>query len=147
MSNRIPTALIAAVAVTAIGGAIANADIETNPYAATASVALAPQLKAGDLSPFDVAGVKAIRRGKAIPDGYVLQGYSVTLRHGVIAAGAEFFAVCPKGKTLRSFAETGRARALTTDNYLRKPRTLVQSFYGNGGGPGIAEGVIYAVCR
>jgi hypothetical protein len=102
----------------------------------------AKTLKAGDTAPFDAAGVKAIRRGKPIPPGYVLNGQTVTIKVGDAPAGASLIFLCPDHKRLKTFGTTGRAGFRAVDpNYVNHRRTIVDSYAGNG------TGTVYAVCR
>ena len=84
---------IAAIAVAVTAGITATAAAAAGgPTQVT--VEPAPTLNAGDTAPFDAAGVKAIRRGKPIPAGYVLIGQRITIKRGDIPAGATLFFKC-----------------------------------------------------
>ena len=74
------------------------------------------QLKAGQTAPFD-APVKAIRRGKPIPAGYVPSDRSTSSAAPRRRRGAEF--TCPEGKRLKTFGVTGPASSPTQ---LRGPQ-------------------------
>jgi hypothetical protein len=132
---------IAAITVTAALGVGAVADAAGD---APTQVTVQPvaSITAGATSPFDVPGVKAIRRGKAIPAGYVLIGRQITIKRGEVAAGASLFFRCPDGKRLKSFATTGRAGFSSHGSYVGHRQTYVDSFSSRD-----AVGNLYAVCR
>lgn len=103
-------------------------------------------LHAGDTAPFDAAGVKAIRRGKAIPSGYVLVGQKVTNTRGVPSAGAALYFRCPDGKRLKTFGTTGTRGLASADRpYVNHKSTWVRSAPGVKGQS--VTGSVYAVCR
>ena len=109
-------------------------------------VTAAPTLSAGQSAPFDAAGVKAIRRGKPIPAGYVLVGQTVDIQRGAKSAGAALTFRCPGTKTLRTFGVVGNAGFSAVDrNYPGHRQTAVMSFAP----PRLAHatGTVYAVCR
>lgn len=134
-------AAVAAVAALAAGGVSVAADTATQ-------IAVEPvaSLNAGDISPFDAAGVKTIRRGKAIPSGYVLVGQKVTNTRGQAGAGAALYFRCPDGKRLKTLATTGdRALAAADRAYVDHKSTWVRSAPGVKGKT--VTGIAYAVCR
>ena len=134
-------AVLAAAGVLAAGGASIAADTAT-----TLTVEPVASLHAGDTSPFDAAGVKAIRRGKAIPAGYVLVGQKVTNTRGVPSAGAALYLRCPDGKRLKTLATTGTRGLATADReYAGHKSTWVRSAPGLKGQT--VSGTVYAVCR
>jgi hypothetical protein len=102
----------------------------------------AATLTAGDISPFDAPGVKTIRRGKAIPEGYVLLGQKVTVKRGKLTAGASLFFKCPASKRLKSFATTGDAGFSARTTYVNHRQTYIDSVRNID-----AIGAVYAVCR
>ena len=109
-------------------------------------VTAAPTLSAGQTAPFDAAGVKAVRRGKPIPAGYVLVGQTVDIQRGAKSAGAALTFRCPGSKTLRTFGVVGNAGFTAVDrNYPGHRQTAVMSFPP----PRVAHstGTVYAVCR
>ena len=109
-------------------------------------VAPAPTLAAGQTAPFDAAGVKAVRRGRPIPAGYVLVGQTVDIQRGAKSAGAALTFRCPGSKTLRTFGVVGNAGFTAVDrNYPGHRQTAVMSFPP----PRLAHatGTVYAVCR
>jgi hypothetical protein len=103
-------------------------------------------LEAGDTSPFDAAGVKAIRRGKPIPAGYVLVGQKITNTRGVPSAGAALYFRCPGDKRLKTFGGSGRAGLAAADRaYVDHRSTWVRTAPGKKGET--TTGTVYAVCR
>ena len=122
-----------AVSATAVAATNGPTQVTVEPVAA---------LTAGDISPFDAPGVRAIRRGKAIPAGYVLPGQKVTIKRGQLAAGASLFFKCPGTKRLKSFATTGTAGFSARQTYVNHRQTYLDSFRNVD-----AIGVVYAVCR
>jgi hypothetical protein len=136
-SSRSIAALVVAAALGSAGIAPAASDGPTQ-----ITVEPAATLTAGDSAPFNAAGVKAIRRGKPIPAGYVLIGQTVTIKVGKVPAGASLDFTCPDRQRLQTFGTTGRAGFTATDrNYPNHRRTVVDSYAGNG------TGTVYAVCR
>jgi hypothetical protein len=131
------TALAATAALATSATAVAAVDGPTQ-----VTVEPAAALIAGDIAPFDAPGVKVIRRGKAIPAGYVLLGQKVTIKRGKLAAGASLFFKCPAGKRLKSFATTGDAGFSARQTYVNHRQTYVDSVRNID-----AIGVVYAVCR
>ncbi len=113
----------------------------------TTQIAVQPTatLMPGDMSPFDVAGVKAIRRGKAIPSGYRLIGRQVTITRDRASAGAALFFRCPGHKRLKSFATQGPVGFSADRRYVDHRQTWVRSGPGKRGEE--VSGAIYAVCR
>ncbi|HZO36998.1 MAG TPA: hypothetical protein VFB41_09000 [Solirubrobacteraceae bacterium] len=101
---------IATLAVTAaIAGTGATA-IVAGATEGDAQIGVGPQvtLQAGETAPFDAAGVRAIRRGEPIPDGYVLVGRKVTIDRGTAGSvGAAFKLTCPGSTTARTLGLTG----------------------------------------
>ena len=90
-------------------------------------------------------GVKAIRRGKPIPAGYVLVGQKVEVQRGAETAGAALRFTCPDGKRLKTFGVTGQAGCLASQNYEDHRTTNVMSFPPPHQQQ--ASGTVYAVCR
>jgi len=108
-------------------------------------VAPAPTLAAGQTAPFDAAGVKAVRRGKPIPAGYILVGQTVDVQRGAKSAGAALTFRCPGTTRLRTFGVVGNAGFSAPRDYVRHRQTQVFSFAP----PTLdhATGTLYAVCR
>jgi hypothetical protein len=128
-------AVIAAIGVVGIAAAAPEGPTQV-------TVEPAASLTAGDKSPFDVAGVKVIRRGKPIPAGYVLPGLKVTIKRGKVAAGASLHFLCPDHKRLKSFATDGQAGFASRQSYVNHRQAWVESFRTRDG-----SGIVYAVCR
>ncbi|MDQ3630090.1 MAG: hypothetical protein M3417_02180 [Actinomycetota bacterium] len=133
------TTLLAASVLSA--GAVTTAGAVDGDTSIT--VGAPKNLVAGGKAPFDAPGVKAIRRGKAIPAGYVLPGRTVTVKAGTGAAGAAIRFTCPAGKALRTFATTGTVGLAIDRKYVGRRSTNVMSI-GRGKD---ASGAVYAVCR
>jgi hypothetical protein len=133
-------AAVCAVALLAGAGAAIAADGSSQ-----ITVHAPTQLKAGQTAPFDAPGVKAIRRGKPIPAGYVLVGQEVDVTRGAKTAGAALKFTCPEGKRLKTFGVTGQAGFLADRNYEDHKTTNIMSFPP----PRVqqASGTVYAVCR
>jgi hypothetical protein len=134
------TTLLAASVLSA--GAVTTANAVDGDTAVT--IGAPKNLVAGDKAPFDAAGVKAIRRGKAIPAGYVLVGRTVTVDAGTGAAGAALRLSCTGGKTLRTLGLTGNVSLQIGREYVGKKFTNVMSL---GARVGDSSGVVYGVCR
>src|SRR6266542_1411477 len=135
--------IIAAAGVVALlagAGAAIAAD-----GASTITVSAPTQLTAGQKAPFDAAGVKAVRRGKPIPSGYVLVGQQVDVERGTHLAGAALKFTCPGDKVLKTFGSTGQAGFQIDRAYVNHHTTYGLSFPP----PHVqhASGTVYAVCR
>jgi hypothetical protein len=127
-----------------VGGASSAAVAADGPT--EIKVSAAATLSAGQVAPFDAPGVKAVRKGKAIPAGYVLLGQSVSIQRGAKSAGAALTFRCPEGKTLRTFGVVGNAGFAAADrDYAGHRQTSILSFAP----PKLAQatGTVYAVCR
>jgi hypothetical protein len=131
-----PKLLALATAAAALAGGAATAQAQT--ATTTITVSAAPALKPGDRSPFDVPGVRAIRRGKPIPSGYALVGKRVVTQGS--GAGAALTFTCPAGTRLRSFASTGAGFSAPTD-YVGRHHTRIISERPS------SDGSLYAICR
>ena len=142
MSHRRTVAALACIAAAGgAGTAVATAadgatDIKEQPVAA---------LTAGQRAPFDAPGVRAIRRGRPIPSGYVLVGQQVEITRGAKAAGASLRFLCPDGRRLRSFGVVGDAGFSAPTEYVGHRQTTIASFAP----PRLAHaiGTVYAICR
>jgi hypothetical protein len=136
---RLAAALACVAAVGGAGTAVA-ADGPTQ-----ISVQAAATLTAGQPAPFDAAGVRAVRRGKPIPRGYVLIGQRVDVQRGATSAGAALRFRCPQRKTLRTFGIVGNAGFSAPRDYAGHRQTTIFSFAP----PTLerATGTVYAVCR
>ena len=138
-TSRIIAAACALALLAGTGAAIA-AD-----GASQITVQAPTQLKAGQTAPFDAPGVKAIRRGKPIPAGYVLVGQQVEVQRGAKTAGAALKFTCPEGKRLKTFGVTGHAGFLAAQSYEDHKTTNIMSFPPPHTQQ--ASGTVYAVCR
>jgi hypothetical protein len=151
-TTRTTTLVASALAAAALGagGTALAATSADDSKPTTVAVSPAPTLNAGTIAPFDAPGVKAIRRGKAIPAGYVLVGYRIQIHRGTKMAGAALRFACPDGKRLRSFGIIGRAGFLADREYVDHKVTWVSSTPGMNSPDGPltdADGSLYAICR
>jgi hypothetical protein len=148
-TTTIAASALAAAALGAAGTAIAQTASGGTPTAV--QVSPAPSIGAGAIAPFDAPGVKAIRRGKAIPAGYVLIGYRVQVHRGTKMAGAALRFACPDGKRLRTFGIVGNAGFAADRDYVAHKVTWVTSWPNmrdSAGKPTTdADGKLYAICR
>ena len=102
-------------------------------------------LAAGAKSPIDAGGVPAVRRGKAIPAGYVLVNRTVRIEPGAGAAGAVVRLTCPAGKGLRTYGVTGTAGgSAARGDYVGDRRGEILAF---GMAGKTAQATYYGVCR
>lgn len=137
------------IALLSVGVAVAATAGTAAAATGDGQITVGPQvtLRAGETAPFDAAGVRAIRRGKPIPSGYLLVGRKVTIdraRSGSV--GAAFKLSCPSGKTARTLGLTGQnGPSLIGDRYVgrRDVRVAVWS------PPRLPQstGMSYVVCR
>jgi hypothetical protein len=106
---------------------------------------------AGQTSPVDVGGVRAVRAGKPIPSGYVLVGRHVKFTRGTEAGYGALTMRCPSGKTLRGLARQGQVgpQVYRDVNYPGKRSVDLIVDYDANHTPvgGTAEGTILALCR
>lgn len=151
--TRKTTTFAAAALATAALGAGGTALAQTGGAGGTPTaiqVSPAPSIGAGATAPFDAPGVKAIRRGKPIPAGYVLIGYRIQVHRGTKMAGAALRFLCPDGKRLASFGTIGNAGFAADRNYVHHRLTFVTSWPNmrdRAGNPiNDADGKLYAVC-
>ena len=142
---RIPARSLAAVTALAAFGAGGTALAQSSGGdPTTITVTPVPDLKAGDIAPFDAAGVPAIRRGRPIPKGYVLPGYRVQTDKGAKTAGAALRFACPGATRLRTFAFTGNPGLQTTGDYVGHKTAIAFTFPS---GTAKSDGRTYAVCH
>lgn len=134
-------AALAAVAALSAGGVSIAADTATQ-----VKIEPSATLMPGDTSPFDAAGVKAIRRGKDIPSGYRLVGQKVTNTRGTPAAGAALHFRCPGSKRLKTFGESGDVGFSIDRRYVDHRQTWVRTYAAKSKGEP-QTGIVYAVCR
>lgn len=135
--------LTASLATLALAGG-AGAAIADDP-ATDVKVSGLQTLTAGATAPFDAPGVKAIRRGQAIPAGYELIGRKVEVTRGRYSAGAALRFACPGTKRLQTFGVTGDAGFSATRDYVGRKVTWVMS--SPAPSKQTATGAVYAVCR
>ena len=127
------------VAITVAGSVIA-ADTATE-----ISVTTTRSFMPGDTSPGDAPGVKAIRRGKAIPAGYRIIGQRVTNQRGTPGAAAALHFRCPDAKRLKTFMVTGDVGFSSISTYVDRRQTWVRTHPSKKGQT--TAGNVYAVCR
>ena len=106
---------------------------------------------AGQTSPVDVGGVRAVRAGKPIPSGYVLVGRHVKFTRGTEAGYGALTMRCPSGKTLRGLARQGQIgpQVVRDMHYPGKRSVDLIVTYDANHTPvgGTAEGTVLALCR
>jgi hypothetical protein len=140
----------------AVVGAVAAA--AGTAFAATqgtdSQVTISPRTvvaSAGQTSPVDVGGVRAVRAGKPIPAGYVLIGRHVKFTRGSEVGYGALTMRCPAGKTLRGLAEHGDVgpQVYRDRNYPGKRSVdLIVTYNANATAVGgTVEGTILALCR
>ena len=136
-TSRIIAAACAVALLAGTGAAIAaDGSSQITVHAPT-------QLTAGQTAPFDAPGVKAIRRGKPIPAGYVLVGQRVDVQRGARPPAALKF-TCP-GQAPEDLRRHRPRRVPRRQNYGDHRTANVMSFPP----PHLqqASGTVYAVCR
>jgi hypothetical protein len=106
---------------------------------------------AGQTSPVDVGGVRAVRAGKPIPSGYVLVGRHVKFTRGTEVGYGALTMRCPSGKTLRGLARQGQVgpQVVRDTHYPGKRSVDLIVTYDVNRTPvgGTAEGTVLALCR
>jgi len=150
MLTRIPVlvgfAVVAAVA--AVGPAIAGSSGRDSQVTIAPRVVVAV---AGQPSPVDVGGVRAVRAGKRIPARYVLTGRHVRFVRGTEAGFGALTMRCPRGKTLRGLARQGGAGLQVYRNvdYVGEQSVdVIVDFDANRTPVGATvEGTVLALCR
>jgi len=135
------TSAVAITSLLACAGAALAADTSTPTQITVTPVA---SLQAGDTSPGDVPGVKAIRRNKVIPAGYVMIGQQVDVHRGSKTAGASLLFSCPGSKRLRSFLSTGEVGFQSDGRYANRHQAFISTFRSERHD---ISGILYAVCR
>jgi hypothetical protein len=141
-TQTIALAGAAALAAGAVAGVATAADRD-------AQITVGPQqtLHAGQTAPFDAPGVKAIRRGKPIPSGYVLVSRNVTVNRGTAGSvGAAFKLTCPAGKGARTLALTGKIGPTVVQQRYEGHREVRVNAWSPPRSPN-ASGTSYLVCR
>jgi hypothetical protein len=106
---------------------------------------------AGQTSPVDVGGVRAVRAGKRIPSGYVLIGRHVKFTRGTEVGYGALTMRCPSGKTLHGLARQGQVgpQVVRDTHYPGKRSVDLIVTYDANRTPvgGTAEGTVLALCR
>ena len=144
---RILLAIAVVGAVAAAAGTALAAEQGTDSHVSPRTVVAS----AGQTSPVDVGGVRAVRAGKPIPAGYVLIGRHVKFTRGTEAGYGALTMHCPSGKTLRGLARQGQVgpQVYRDTNYPGKRSVDVIVDYNANRTPvgGTAEGTVLALCR
>jgi hypothetical protein len=146
---RILLALAVVGAVAAAAGTALAAEQGTD-----SQVTISPRTivaAAGQTSPVDVGGVRAVRAGKPIPSGYVLVGRHVKFTRGTEVGYGALTMRCPPGKTLRGLARQGQVgpQVVRDTHYPGKRSVDLIVTYDVNRTPvgGTAEGTVLALCR
>ena len=146
---RILLALAVVGAVAAAAGSALAAEQGTD-----SQITISPRTvvaSAGQTSPVDVGGVRAVRAGKPIPSGYVLVGRHVKFTRGTEVGYGALTMRCPSGKTLRGLARQGQVgpQVVRDTHYPRKRSVDLIVTYDANRTPvgGTAEGTVLALCR
>ena len=147
--TRILLALAVVAAVAAAAGTALAAGQGTD-----SQVTISPRTvvaSAGQTSPVDVGGVRAVRAGKPIPAGYVLVGRHVKFTRGTEVGYGALTMRCPSGKTLRGLARQGQVgpQVVRDTQYPGKRSVDLIVMYDANHTPvgGTAEGTVLALCR
>lgn len=136
LTTLLAASVLSAGAITTAGAADGDSTITIGAQKVTA---------AGQTSPFDAGGVRAVRRGKAIPSGYLLVGRKLTIEPGANAAGAIVRLTCPAGKTLRTYGQTGTAGGSKAEgDYVGDRRGEILAF---GLANKTVQATYYGVCH
>ena len=145
--------LLLAVAVVGVVAAIAGTALAAS-QSTDSQVTISPRTvvaSAGQTSPVDVGGVRAVRAGKPIPAGYVLVGRHVKFVRGTEVGYGALTIRCPAGKTLRGLARQGQVgpSVFRRTPYTGKRSVDVIAYYNARETPvgGAAEGTVLALCR
>jgi hypothetical protein len=146
---RILLALAVVGAVAAAAGTALAAEQGTD-----SQITISPRTvvaSAGQTSPVDVGGVRAVRAGKPIPAGYVLIGRHVKFTRGTEVGYGALTMRCPSGKTLRGLARQGQVgpQVVRDTHYPGKRSVDLIVTYDANRTPvgGTAEGTVLALCR
>jgi hypothetical protein len=147
-SKRILTGVAAAALVAAGAGTAVAADQGVDTQISISSRTTVAS--AGQKSPVDVGGVRAVRAGRDVPAGYVLIGRQVKITRGTQAAYGALTMRCPAGKTLRGLANQGKVGFSVIGRGYDHKRfvDVLATFNANLTPAGrTVEGTILAVCR
>jgi hypothetical protein len=148
--TRIPLLIALSVvgAIAAAGTAIASSSGSDSQVTISPRAVVAV---AGQPSPVDVGGVRAVRAGKPIPARYVLIGRHVRFVRGTEAGFGALTMRCPAGKTLRGLARQGCVGPQVHRNvdYVGKRSVDVIVDYDANRTPvgATVEGTVLALCR
>jgi hypothetical protein len=148
--TRIPLLIALSVvgAIAAAGAAIASSSGSDSQVTISPRAVVAV---AGQPSPVDVGGVRAVRAGKPIPARYVLIGRHVRFVRGTEAGFGALTMRCPAGKTLRGLARQGGVGPQVYRNvdYVGKRSVDVIVDYDANRTPvgATVEGTVLALCR
>jgi hypothetical protein len=148
--TRIPLLIALSVvgAIAAAGTAIASSSGSDSQVTISPRAVVAV---AGQPSPVDVGGVRAVRAGKPIPARYVLIGRHVRFVRGTEAGFGALTMRCPAGKTLRGLARQGGVGPQVYRNvdYVGKRSVDVIVDYDANRTPvgATVEGTVLALCR
>jgi hypothetical protein len=148
--TRIPLLMALSVvgAIAAAGTAIASSSGSDSQVTISPRAVVAV---AGQPSPVDVGGVRAVRAGKPIPARYVLIGRHVRFVRGTEAGFGALTMRCPAGKTLRGLARQGGVGPQVYRNvdYVGKRSVDVIVDYDANRTPvgATVEGTVLALCR
>jgi hypothetical protein len=151
MFTRISLLIISfAVAVAIVAGGTALAGSPGSDSQVTISPRTVVAV-AGQPSPVDVGGVRAVRAGKPIPARYVLIGRHVRFVRGTEAGFGALTMRCPAGKTLRGLARQGSVGPQVYRNisYVGKRSVdLIVDYDANRTPVGATvDGTVLALCR
>jgi hypothetical protein len=144
--------LIAIAVIGAVAGAASTAMAASSGTDSTVSISPRTVVaSAGQTSPVDVGGVRAVRAGKPIPSGYVLVGRHVKFVRGTEAGFGALTMRCPGGKTLRGLARQGKVgpQVVRDTSYAGKRSVNVIVDYDANHTPvgATVEGDVLALCR
>jgi hypothetical protein len=148
--TRIPLLIALSVvgAIAAAGTAIASSSGSDSQVTISPRAVVAV---AGQPSPVDVGGVRAVRAGQLIPARYVLIGRHVRFVRGTEAGFGALTMRCPAGKTLRGLARQGGVGPQVYRNvdYVGKRSVDVIVDYDANRTPvgATVEGTVLALCR
>jgi hypothetical protein len=135
-------ALLVAVAAVAATSAVGAGQTDS-----TVTIKPSHVLVAGDTSPIDGPGVKAIRRGQPIPSGYKIVARDVTLTRGSQAGWGAMRLQCPSGTKTRTIAGHGGVGPQLVGKY-HSTWVVVIADYGPAVKPGqTVSGTDYLICR
>jgi hypothetical protein len=137
-------AVVGSALVIAVGG---TSVVRAADGDAQVTIGTPTTLQAGETAPFSAPGVKAVRRGKPIPSGYVLVGRTVTIDRGTAgSSGAVMSLRCPAGKGARTLGFTGENGPQVIDDRYVGHRSVRVAVWGRSN-DATSQGTSYVVCR